>query len=258
LCRAGLIGSVLFFAGAAPHFAATVSLAWSSGPEADIAGYRLRYGTTPGTPTVEIDSRGLTVSSVSGLDPGTPYYFSIVAYDTSGNESDPSPEIEAVIPLNGAPPRIDAVIETSTDSMFVRRGATSALRIVGANLQAGASVSFDSSVQMSGTTLDNADLLVSAVVPAQAPLGPRTTIVTNPDGGIGGAMDLVTIVRTPDVNGDCLVDAFDLNTLARAWNSSVGDPGYTDVIDLDGDGTIGPDDLTIFVKFFSRSLPGCP
>jgi hypothetical protein len=258
LCRAGLVGSVLFIAAAAPDFAATVSLAWSSGPEADLAGYRLRYGTTPGTPSSEIDSGGLTECSVSGLDPGTPYFFSVVAYDTSGNESAPSPEIEAVIPLGGAPPAIEAVIETSTDSMFVRRGEIGVLRVVGSNFQAGARVSFDSSLIPIGTEADGADLVVRALVPTQAAPGPRTTMVTNPDGGMGGAMDLVTVVRTPDVNGDCRIDAFDLNDLARAWNSSVGDPDYADVIDFDGDGTIGPDDLTIFVKFFSRSLPGCP
>jgi hypothetical protein len=258
LCRVGLIGSVLLFSGFSRDFAATLSLAWSSGPEADIAGYRLRYGTTPGAPTSAIDSGGLTQCAVSGLATGVPYYFSLVAYDASGNESAPSPEIEAVLPGSGAPPALEAVIETTTDSMFVLRGTLPLLRLVGSNLQSGARVSFGSGISTFSVSLAGGDLSVRAGVPAWAAPGPRTTVVTNPDGGMASAMGLITIVRTPDINADCRVDAFDLNELARAWNRSSGEVAYTDVIDFDGDGTVGPDDLTIFVKFFSRPLPGCP
>jgi hypothetical protein len=249
---------VLFFPGFSRGFAATLSLAWSSGPEADIAGYRLRYGTTPGAPTSATDSGGLSQCTVTGLATGVPYYFSLVAYDASGNDSAPSPEIEAVLPYNGAPPSLEAVIESTTDSMFVLRGTQPMLRLVGSNLQSGARVSFGSGITTLSVSLALGDLNVRAGVPVLAAPGPRTTVVTNPDGGIGSAMDLVTIARTPDVNADCRVDAFDLNELARAWNSSNGDVAYTNVIDFDGDGTVGPDDLTIFVKFFSRPLPGCP
>ena len=258
LCRAGLIGSVLFFPVFSHLFAATLSLAWSSGPEADIAGYRLRYGTTPGAPSLEIDSGGLTQSTVSGLATGIPYYFSLVAYDRSGNESAPSPEIEAVLPDHGSAPSIEAVVESTTDSMFVLRGTLPMLLLVGSNLQSGARVSFGNGISTLSASLVGGDLNVRAMVPGLSAPGPRTTVVTNPDGGIGSAMGLVTIVRTPDSNADCRVDAFDLNELARAWNRSSGDVDYTNVTDFDGDGTVGPDDLTIFVKFFSRSLPGCP
>lgn len=258
LCSAGLLGSAFFLLGSSSVSAATLSLAWSSGSEADIAGYRLRYGTTSGAPTSEIDSGGLTQCSVSGLATGVLYYFSLVAYDASGNDSAPSPEIEALIPDGGAPPSLDAVIEASTDSMFLVRGRAPSLRLVGSHLQSGATVWMGSGVLAAPASLDGADLTLRALVAAQAAPGPRTTRITNPDGGIGSAMDLVTVVRTPDINGDCQIDAFDLNELARAWNASSSDPGYTDVIDFDGDGIVGPDDLTIFVRFFSRSLPGCP
>jgi hypothetical protein len=55
----------------------------------DLAGYRIRYGTAPGTypNEVQIANPGLTSYVVTNLPPGT-YYFVATAYDTAGRESD--------------------------------------------------------------------------------------------------------------------------------------------------------------------------
>ena len=49
-----------------------------------------------------------------------------------------------------------------------------------------------------------------------------------------------------------------LNTLARAWNKANSEPGYDTMVDYDGDGYVGPDDLAIFVEQFGHQQPGCP
>jgi hypothetical protein len=65
-------------------------------------------------------------------------------------------------------------------------------------------------------------------------------------------------VKSPDANGDCMIDGVDLNRMALAWNSAGGEPEYDATVDLDGDGYIGPDDLVIFSRYFALKPPGCP
>jgi hypothetical protein len=54
----------------------------------DLAGYRIRYGTSPDsyTETVDIDNPGLTSFVVEDLPAGT-YYFTVTAVDSAGTES---------------------------------------------------------------------------------------------------------------------------------------------------------------------------
>src|SRR5438552_15709445 len=80
--------------------AADVALSWSSNTEPDLAGYKVYYGAAShgyGNPVVI----GLQTSyTVTGLSNGT-YYFSVTAYDTSGNESGFSNEVSKAI--SGSP-----------------------------------------------------------------------------------------------------------------------------------------------------------
>jgi uncharacterized protein YjdB len=59
---------------------------------ANLAGYKLYYGTSPGSYTVVIDVGTATTYDIAGFAPGT-YYFAVTAYDTSGNESSYSNEV---------------------------------------------------------------------------------------------------------------------------------------------------------------------
>ena len=76
--------------------AANVILSWDANTEADLAGYKVYYGTSSrvyGSPIV----LGLQTSyTVQGLTPGT-YFFSVKAYDTSGNDSGFSNEVSTNI-----------------------------------------------------------------------------------------------------------------------------------------------------------------
>lgn len=77
--------------------AGVVTLAWDPPTDEtgsalpDVAGYRLRYGTSAGTYATTVDIGTANSCTVSELAPGT-YYFTVTAYDSSGNESDYSNE----------------------------------------------------------------------------------------------------------------------------------------------------------------------
>src|SRR5688572_222315 len=60
-------------------------------PLGNLAGYRIRYGTAPGSYTqqLQIPNPGITSCVVENLPPGT-YYFVAIAYDSGGLESAPS------------------------------------------------------------------------------------------------------------------------------------------------------------------------
>ena len=91
--------------------AADVTLSWSSNTEPDLGGYKVYYGAashTYGNPVVI----GLQTSyTVTGLSNGT-YYFSVTAYDTSGNESGFSNEVSKAISgsPDTTPPSISKVL----------------------------------------------------------------------------------------------------------------------------------------------------
>lgn len=78
------------------------ALSWDPNGESDVVGYRIYYGTTPGsyqqTRGAGIEVTGGTTYTVTGLSSGTRYYFVVTAFDGSGNESDNSREVSKDIP----------------------------------------------------------------------------------------------------------------------------------------------------------------
>jgi hypothetical protein len=70
-----------------------VNLAWDPNPESDIAGYRVHYGTAPGTYTKLVDVGNLTNASINDLTPGGTYFFTVSAYNSEGLEGPPSDEV---------------------------------------------------------------------------------------------------------------------------------------------------------------------
>lgn len=59
----------------------------------DLAGYRVSYGTAPGSYGTTVDIGDSTTCVIEGLTTGNTYYFVVTSYDSSGNESEPSNEI---------------------------------------------------------------------------------------------------------------------------------------------------------------------
>ncbi len=84
--------------------AESVSLAWDANTEADLAGYRIHYGTASRSYTASMDVGRVTTCSISNLAVGQTYYFAATAYNASGTASDYSSEVSYSIPApNGAP-----------------------------------------------------------------------------------------------------------------------------------------------------------
>jgi hypothetical protein len=96
---------IMFFIAVRPAAAAQVTLAWDANSEADLAGYRIHYGTVAGNFSNHIDVKKVTSYTVSGLTAGQTYYFAASAYDTAGNESGYSNSVSSALvsDLNIAP-----------------------------------------------------------------------------------------------------------------------------------------------------------
>jgi hypothetical protein len=88
-----LVSAGLFFFLPPIAFSAQVSLAWDSAMDADVAGYKVYYGTFPLNYQFKQDAGNNTTITVSNLQDRTSYYFAVTAYDLLGNESGYSSEI---------------------------------------------------------------------------------------------------------------------------------------------------------------------
>lgn len=108
---------LLSFGSAALAAGGKATLSWDANKEADLAGYKVYFGTASGKYGPAIDA-GKTATpstpsySVTIPNDGT-YYFAITAYDTAGNESGFSAEVSKIIDSTPpAPPsNLRAVIE---------------------------------------------------------------------------------------------------------------------------------------------------
>ena len=98
-----------------------VNFSWLPNSEADLAGYKIHYGTASGGPyTSQVDVGkpapvdGRIHGSVSDLNPGVTYYFTATAYNTSGLESEYSTEASYAVPAlaDTTPPSGSIVINS--------------------------------------------------------------------------------------------------------------------------------------------------
>lgn len=73
-------------------------LVWDKNFEGDLAGYQVHYGTSSGNYTGVVDVGNVTEYNLDdlGLHQDVIYYIAITAYDTSGNESNFSTELDYV------------------------------------------------------------------------------------------------------------------------------------------------------------------
>jgi hypothetical protein len=90
--------------GAAP----TVSLGWKLSPDPRALGYTVLYGTATGSYSQSIDVGNVSQTVVSGLAPGTTYYFAVFAYGAMSLTSPPSNEVAYQVPAASSAPAVTA------------------------------------------------------------------------------------------------------------------------------------------------------
>ena len=90
---------------ASPVFSASsIKLAWIASPESDLMGYYVHMGTSQRSYHITKNA-GLTPSYVfQNLPGGLTYYFTVTAYDLSGNISVPAEEVALTLPTHNTNP----------------------------------------------------------------------------------------------------------------------------------------------------------
>ncbi len=73
--------------------AAYLDLAWDTNQEADLAGYKIYFGTSSGSYSHFADVGNVTSCRLENLADGVSYYLAATAYDTAGNKSPYSLEV---------------------------------------------------------------------------------------------------------------------------------------------------------------------
>ncbi len=105
-----------------PAYAVDITSSWDANTEADLAGYKVYYGTVSGNYTVSLDVGNATSATIDSLDFNTTYFFAVTAYDNAGNESDFSDEVRVDIPpppdtqAPSRPTNVTIVLNISKDS----------------------------------------------------------------------------------------------------------------------------------------------
>jgi hypothetical protein len=107
-----VLGGNLFFAllhSPVPALSATVpprqsvTLAWNQSTDPTVVGYTIYFGGASGKYTNTLPAGNATNATISGLIPGTTYYFAATTYNSSGVQSPFSNEASYSVPTNAVP-----------------------------------------------------------------------------------------------------------------------------------------------------------
>jgi hypothetical protein len=153
--------------------AQTPTVSWNANAESDLSGYVVQYGTQAGSPSTSLDVGNVTSRQFTGLTAGATYYFRVVAYNSSGQQSSPSSEVSYAVP--GVPTPSVTLTSISPTSGPTTGGTV--LTLQGSNFVSGATVSVGGTAATSVTLISTTQL--RATTPAGT-AGARTVTVTNP------------------------------------------------------------------------------
>jgi len=185
--RVPLFALAILFAAVRHASAGTVSLAWDPVSATDLAGYRVYYGTAPGTYTSSVDVGNVTQTTISGLTDCTTYYFGVKAYDTSGNQSTSySNEI-----TGWTRPTV-----TSASPSSAEQGRTLSVTLSGTSFPSGAAVAFaNTGITVNSVTVNGCGQVTASItISNSAATGAGNADITDPDGVFGTGTGIFTVV----------------------------------------------------------------
>lgn len=84
--------------------AASLTLAWNANTDGNTSGYVVYWGNKPGVYVSSLDVGNQTTRTLTGLVDGSPYYFVVRAYNSSGMLSGPSVEVSRRVGVPYATP----------------------------------------------------------------------------------------------------------------------------------------------------------
>ncbi|HEV8337735.1 MAG TPA: fibronectin type III domain-containing protein [Candidatus Polarisedimenticolia bacterium] len=167
--------------------AGSATLNWDPVADADLAGYKVYYGTSPGVyPNVQ-DVGNVTTVTLNNLTDCTLYYFAVKAYDTAGNVSAVySNEISGM-----ARPTVGGVSPSSAN----QNASGVSLTITGTNFRTGATVTFSGTgITVNSVSVGSCTTLTASVsIAATAATGARSVTVKNADQSSGTGSNLFTV-----------------------------------------------------------------
>lgn len=84
-----------------------MTVLWDPNTETNLVGYRIYHGVASRDYVNITDVGNVTNATISGLNPGTTYFFAVTAYDTSNLESYFSDEVSHTVPAPNQPPTLN-------------------------------------------------------------------------------------------------------------------------------------------------------
>jgi hypothetical protein len=180
--------------------AGTVSLRWDPSPGA--TGYRVFYGTAPGSYSGEMDAGNATQATISGLADCATWYLAVKAYDAAGNLS-----VTYSNEVSGWPrPAVSAVTPGTAE-----KGRRLTLTVDGSNFKSGAAVTFSTAgLTVHAITVQSCNRLTADVtIGSTAATGSSDVEVMNTDRTFGtrtGGLQIAAAVA-PSVSSSTPADA---------------------------------------------------
>jgi hypothetical protein len=181
------VASLLFFHLSSTAMGQTVLFGWSPNSEPDLAGYKLYVGNQSRSYFQATNVGLATTFEVNGLQPGVSYYFALTAFNTSGLESDFTPELTYTIPqvVTNVPPALDPI----ADAILLEDSGAALIPLTG--IKAGASNELQA-LAISAVS-DNPALLSPLSVSYSSPATTGSLVLTPSANAFGTARVTVTV-----------------------------------------------------------------
>jgi len=227
--------------------AGTIKVAWDPVGDADLAGYKVYYGTTSGLYTSSTTvAKEQTATDLTNLQDCKVYYVAVKAVDANGNESQAfsneisgmSAPMPATVSPNSAKQATNNQLVTISGTNFDTQARPDFGPDILVNSYAATSCS-----QMTANITITAAARVNS-----APSLPRLLTIINqggPQGSKSGPFTVLFNELRADIDKSGRVGGRDLLFWQNAFGSVSGDPNYNIDADLNGDGTVDGADLTL-------------